>query len=460
MRARAVVIMAAGMGTRMKSEKVKVLHKVAGFPLIGWCVRTALSLSAERVVLVLGHQHEKVEEFLDQTFQNAPLVYAFQAEQLGTAHAVSCAEEALHDFEGDVFILSGDVPGLTAETLEAFDAACGDADLGVMGMRLSSGGAYGRLVCDADELQKIVEARDCTSEELKICDVNSGIYRVNARFLFAALKRFSRNNAQGEYYLTDLVAAARAEHRKVCAHLLEGEAAEELEGINDRIDLAKAEKRMQQRLKKALMRQGVTMIDPDRLYVEAQVTAGSDCLLEPDVSLRGQTHLGRGCVIGQGAIIIDSSLDEGTYIKPYSHIEGAQIGPECQVGPFARLRPGTVFERDVRVGNFVETKKSHLFEGVKAGHLSYLGDAEVGPRCNIGAGTITCNYDGHNKHPTRIGADVFIGSDSQLVAPVCVEEGAYVGAGTTVTGLVPAGALAISRTPQKNLEGWVARHKK
>ncbi len=453
--ANAVVIMAAGLGTRMRSERIKVLHEVAGRSMILWCVETALALNPDRIVLVLGHQRQAVEAVVRAAYPNAPISIAVQEQQLGTAHAVLCAKEALADFSGNVFILSGDVPTLSVETLKRLDAS--SADVAMFGMRLASGANYGRLIFDDGGLAEIVEARDCTPEQLKVRDVNSGIYRIQSEFLFDALQGVSSNNAQGEFYLTDLIAESRKRGLSTEAIVLEGDAAAELEGVNDRIDLAKAEARIQKTLVQAHMRAGVTFLAPERVRLEAGVQIGADSVIEPDVALLQHTVVGAKCVIGQGAILKNAKLADGVLIKPYSHIEDSQIGDHAQVGPFARLRPGSILDRDVRLGNFVETKKSHLHEGVKAGHLSYLGDADIGAGTNIGAGTITCNYDGVSKFQTVIGKDVFIGSDSQLVAPVVVEDGAYVGAGTTVTDTVNAGALAISRVRQRQIEGWVER---
>lgn len=457
-RRKAVVLMAAGLGTRLRSATVKVLHAVAGRPMIHYPVRSALELGADPIVAVLGHQRDAVEGYLTAAFPDAPLRVALQAEQLGTAHAVLCAREALADFEGDVFILSGDVPTLPTALIERLDAACGDATVGVVGMRLADPAAYGRLVRDDEgQLARIVEFRDCAPAEKAIDEVNAGIYRVDARFLFDTLAGLGRDNAQGEYYLTDIVAAARAGGHRVSTLVLDGDDAALAGGVNDRVDLAAAEARMQGALRVALMREGVTLIDPASVFVDDGVEVGPDTIIEPGVRLAGCTRVGRGCRLEQGVVLRDTVLGDDVTVHAYSHAERAIVDDACHVGPFARLREGTVLRAGVKVGNFVETKKTEMEEGAKASHLSYLGDARVGAGANVGAGTITCNYDGRLKHRTDIGAGAFIGSDTQLVAPVRVGDGAYVGAGSTITEDVPAGGLALSRTRQRNIPGWVER---
>jgi bifunctional UDP-N-acetylglucosamine pyrophosphorylase / glucosamine-1-phosphate N-acetyltransferase len=457
-RSKAVVIMAAGLGTRMRSKTVKVLHPVAGRPMIHYPVRAALELGAERVVVILGHQLEAVAAYLRAAFPDAPVEVAEQAEQLGTAHAVLCARDALAGFEGDVFILSGDVPAMEASLLRRIDAAAGDAPVSVVGMRLPDPAAYGRLVRDtAGGLARIVEARDASPAELAIDEVNAGLYRVDAGFLFRTLAGLGTENAQGEYYLTDLVGVAHAEERAIVAVVLEGAGAEALQGVNDRAGLAAVEAVVQRRLRARLMEAGVTLRAPERVWLEDSVVVGQGTVIEPDVTLTGDTRVGEGCHLQQGAYLVNTQIGDGVLIKAYCHLELAQVGEGSQVGPFARLREGTVVGKGCKLGNFVETKKTQLGDGAKAQHLTYLGDATVGPRANVGAGTITCNYDGKNKHRTEIGAGAFIGSDTQLVAPVRVGDGAYVGAGTTVAVDVPAGALALSRVRQRNIAGWVAR---
>ncbi|MBU0553179.1 bifunctional UDP-N-acetylglucosamine diphosphorylase/glucosamine-1-phosphate N-acetyltransferase GlmU [Myxococcota bacterium] len=458
MRRRAVIVMAAGQGTRMKSKQAKVLHAVAGRPMIAAPIESALALGAAPIVVVLGHQREAVEAYLQGAFPGAPIVTVLQAQQRGTADAVRCAEPALEGFDGDVFILSGDVPTLPTARLEALDAAAGEAPLAVMGMRLDDPKAYGRLICDeAGRLIRITEHRDCAPEARLIREVNAGIYRVDARLLFRALGGVRPDNDQGELYLTDLVALAAREGREIAHLILEGEAAADAEGVNDRVDLAAAEARAQRRLIEAAMRAGVTFLDPRRARLEWATRIGPDTVVGLDVTLAGATVIGEGVTLEQGVHLRDTIVADGVHLKPYTTAEGAQIGPGCVVGPFARLREGTALSAGVKIGNFVETKKARLAEGVKASHLSYLGDVEIGAGANIGAGTITCNYDGVHKHKTIIGAGAFIGSDTQLVAPVEIGDGAYVGAGSTITHAVPQEALAISRVHQRNIEGWARR---
>lgn len=457
MRSKAAVVMAAGMGTRMKSSLAKVLHPVAGRPMIHYPVRSALELGAERVVLILGHQREEVEAYLAEAFPGAPIATALQAEQLGTAHAVLCAREALADFDGDVFILSGDVPTFPTALIRRLDEVAGDATVGFVSMVLDDPKAYGRVVRTDGRATAIVEARDADAETLAINEVNAGIYRADARFLFETLSGVGSDNAQGEYYLTDLVEAAAESGRGVEVMALRGAEAESANGVNDRVDLASAEARMQRTLREDLMRAGVTLIDPTRVTLHDGVEVGNDTVIEPGVTLLAGARIGSGCVLEQGVRLADTTVGDGTRILAYSIAERADIGANCSIGPFARLREGTALDAGVKIGNFVETKKTHMGEGAKASHLSYLGDAEIGPGANVGAGTITCNYDGKHKHRTEIGAGAFIGSDTQLVAPVKVGDGAYVGAGTTVTGDVPADSLALSRAPQKTIEGWAAR---
>lgn len=455
---KAAVVLAAGLGTRMRSATVKVLHAVAGRPMVHYPVRAALALGCERVVVIVGHQRDAVEAYLADAFPGAGVTTAVQAEQKGTAHAVGCAQAALADFDGDVFILSGDVPTLPTQILEALDATTGDAAVGVIGMRLDDGRAYGRFIRDAaGDLVRITEFRDCTPDQRAICDVNAGIYRVDARFLFEALAAIDSDNAQGEFYLTDIVQAAAEQGRGVKALMLTGADAAEANGVNDRVDLAAAEARMQQQLRTQWMRAGVTLRDPASTWLDDGVQIGADTVIEPGVALRGATVVGGGCTIGMGSQLTDAQVGEGTWIRAYCHLESARVEAGCTIGPFARLRPGTVLHDGVKVGNFVETKKTVMHAGAKASHLTYLGDATVGAKANVGAGTITCNYDGENKHRTVIGAGAFIGSNSALVAPVTIADGAFVGGGSAITDDVPAGALAVGRARQKNIEGWVER---
>ena len=450
------VVLCAGKGTRMKSERTKVLHPLLGRPLCAWPLQRALDVRAEVVVAVVGHQADAVEGAVRATFPDAPLRFALQKEQRGTGDAVRSAREALAGFDGRVLILYGDVPLLRAETLAALLAAHERAGglLSLVSCRLADPTGYGRVVRDeAGRVQRIVEHKDATAAELLVTEGNAGIYVVESRFLWEALEKLTPKNAQGEYYLTDLVemAAARGAVGSVETD------PEEVSGCNDRAELSDRARVLRRRINLAHMRAGVSLLDPDTTYIEAGVVIGPDTEVGPSVSLHGRTVVGKNVVLGQGCVLTDSHVADGTQLKPYSVLEEAQVGAACTIGPFSRLRPGTELAEGVHLGNFVETKKARIGKGSKANHLAYLGDAAIGAGVNVGAGTITCNYDGVNKHLTELGDGVFIGSDTQLVAPVKVGAGAYVGAGTTVTKDVPPGALAVTRVAQQNVEGWAEK---
>lgn len=454
----AAIVLAAGKGTRMKSQHAKVLHEVCGRPLATFPVRRALEVGADPVVVVVGHQAEAVQAAVAAALPDPALRFAVQREQLGTAHAVLAAREALGAHRGPVAILSGDTPLLTAATLRAVVDARARAGAGVaLGvMTLADPHGYGRVIRDAaGRPARIVEEKDASEAEKRVGEVNAGLYCVEGAFLWEALARVGSANAQREFYLTDLVALAAAGPGVVAVEVPALEAA----GVNDREELARAGRALTARFASELMRSGVTIEDPARFDVDEGVTVGPDTVIEPGVRLRGRTRVGAGCRIGQGSILADAVVEDGATVKPYSVVEEAVIGPRAIVGPFSRLRPGTELGEEVHVGNFVETKKARLGKGAKANHLTYLGDAVIGAGTNVGAGTITCNYDGEHKHQTRIGERAFIGSDTTLVAPVSVGDGAYVGAGSCVTDDVPAGALAIGRGRQVTKEGWVAARK-
>ena len=466
----AAVILAAGKGTRMKSDRAKVLHTALGRPLAYFPIKTALALDVSPVVVVVGHQSDAVQSALVAQFEigaasNAPLRFALQEKQLGTGHAVQCAQAALVatglSAKDLVLILAGDTPLLRSQTLrrlvEAFDGA--KSPLALVTVRPREVQGYGRIVRDSrGAIERIVEEKDASPEEKKLAEANASIYLCEAGFLFGALAQLSPKNAQGEFYLTDIVAAAsRLVREGKAGPPASVEAPEdEVAGVNDRAQLAWAAGELRKRRLGELMCDGVTITDPAVTYVDDAAEVGPDCLLEPMVSLRGKTRVGRNVEIGQGCVIIDSVIEDGARILPYSHFEGAQVGARCTVGPFARLRPGAELAEEAHVGNFVELKKTRLGRGSKANHLSYLGDAIIGAGVNIGAGTITCNYDGAKKHVTTIEDGAFIGSDTQLVAPVTVGKGAYVGTGATVREDVPAGSLAVSAGKQRNIEGWVS----
>ena len=446
----AAVVLAAGKGTRMKSDRAKVLHEAGGRPIAFYPIRAALALDASPVVVVVGHQAESVKAELCRLFPGAPIEFAAQNEQLGTGHAVLCAEPALKGFRGSVLILAADIPLITPGTLQALIGAKEGADVALLACKTQDAKGYGRIVRRPDgTVARIVEEKDATADEQRIDEVNASIYLADAKFLFKALRGIGRGNAQGEYYLTDIAAQGRAV----------AVAAEEVEvsGVNDRGQLAWAAAQLRERRNAQLMKQGVTIEDPAVTYVDEGVEIGADTILEPAVSLRGKTRIGRGVRIGQGCVVIDSEIADGVQILPYCHIAGGKVAAGAVVGPFARMRPGAQVGEQAHVGNFVELKKTVLGKGSKANHLSYLGDAVIGEGCNIGAGTITCNYDGVNKHQTIIEDGAFIGSDTQFVAPVKVGKGAYVGCGSTVREDVPAGSLAVSAGKQRNIEGWVEK---
>ncbi len=454
-----VFIMAAGLGTRMKSELPKVLHKIAGRPMLHWVVTAARVAGAQRVVAILGHKHEVVKASLDADFGAGSVDIALQPEQRGTGHAVQCALPAVANEPDDriVVILTGDAPLLASERIAELTAACAasPAGMALLSTVPPRPMPYGRLVRDASgKLDKIVEHADATEAQRKIQDTNAGFYAITLGHLRKDLATLRADNAKGELYLTDLVAraAARGGATSIDAPFTE------VAGINDRVDLAAVELEARRRINEAWMRAGVTMVDPASTYIDAEVgPLGKDVWLAPNVALRGKTSIGDGVRIDLGSVITDVQIAENAYVKPYSALTETTIGPRAMIGPFTHCRPGSRVDEDVHLGNFVETKKTHMMAGAKANHLAYLGDASVGAKANIGAGTITCNYDSVGKYRTTIEAGAFIGSDSQLVAPVTVGRDAYVGAGTTVTKDVPRGSLAITRVKQVNVEGWADR---
>ena len=449
-----VIIMAAGLGTRMKSRTAKVLHRAAGRPLIDYVVDLAAEVCDGPPVIVVGHQREAVQEHVGDRAR-----YAVQAEQLGTGHAVLQAIDLVKGAK-EVLILSGDAPLTRPETLKGLveeHRRSGNA-LTLLAMRLDDPALYGRIVRDrSGAVAKIVEAKDADEEQRKIREVNAGIYVFDGNELASNLKRLSTNNAQGEYYLTDLIAMLRDGGKRVGA-LVAGDPMEAI-GVNSRAELATVESEIQRRVVERLMGEGVTFRNPATVVIDSTVSIGSDSVVYPFVTLEGNTRIGNACVIEPGVHLHNVTVGNDVHLKSGSVAEDAVIEDEATVGPYAHLRPGTRLGKHVKVGNFVETKKAVFGEGAKASHLSYIGDADVGADVNIGAGTITCNYDGVNKHKTVIEDGVFIGSDTQLVAPVRVGHGAYVGAGSTITKDVPADSLALSRVPQKIVEGWAKQRR-
>ncbi|MCO4761774.1 MAG: bifunctional UDP-N-acetylglucosamine diphosphorylase/glucosamine-1-phosphate N-acetyltransferase GlmU [Myxococcales bacterium] len=457
---RAVVILAAGQGSRMKSATPKVLHEVLGYPMIGHVLRSATALSPERIVVITGHGRAIVDAWVDQWAAANEGVNVSCVEQVnprGTGHAVQSALGALKGMD-EVVVLYGDVPLLQTETLAALVAARGDQSLSLLAGQLDDPTGYGRVLLDANgHIAAIVEQADTTPEQRRVRLINAGMMVVDGAFLGDALGRIDDNNAQGELYLTDLLAIAAADGNPGAVYVAPD--ADELQGVNTRAQAALATDFLRKKVLAELMADGVAIEQPAQTWIEVGVQVGRDSTIRGGVELRGTTRIGERVLVERGCVLNGTVVGDDVHLKPYSVATDSVIGDETAVGPFAHLRPGTDLGKKVKVGNFVETKKATLHEGAKASHLSYLGDCDIGAGSNIGAGTITCNYDGVNKHRTVLAAGVFIGSDSQLVAPVNLGEGAYVGAGTTVTTDVPAGALAVSRAPQRNIEGWVA-HKK
>ncbi|HEY3309255.1 MAG TPA: bifunctional UDP-N-acetylglucosamine diphosphorylase/glucosamine-1-phosphate N-acetyltransferase GlmU [Desulfuromonadaceae bacterium] len=448
----AAVILAAGKGTRMKSRLVKVLHPLAGRPMIAWPVEAARNAGAAPIVLVVGHQAAAVQTvFQDQ----ADVRIALQEEQLGTGHAVACAKEALTGFSGTILILCGDTPLLQADTLTSLLRFHREnsAIVTVLTAKMPDPFGYGRVLRSNDGgVQRIIEQKDATAEQQLIREINSGIYCIEADFLFKNISNISSKNAQNEFYLTDLIAMA-VQQGLVCLAMSTNDS-DEIMGINDRVQLAEAAQILRRRINRDHMLSGVTIIDPEQTYIDFGISIGGDTVIHPNCHLAGQTIIGSGCEIEHSVSIYGCRIGDECHIKAGSVLEDAELHREVAVGPMAHLRPGTILHPHVKIGNFVETKKAVLGEGSKASHLTYLGDAEIGSDVNIGCGTITCNYDGVHKHRTVIGDKVFIGSDVQLVAPVTVGRNSLVAAGTTVTCDVPPDSLAIARVPQVNKEGW------
>ncbi len=442
-----IVILAAGQGTRMRSALPKVLHPVAGKPMLGHVIDTARQLAPQSIQVVIGHGAEKVRERLAAD----DLSFVVQEQQLGTGHAVAQAQP--HLSAERVLILYGDVPLIEPATLQRLLEQVNARQLGLLTVELADPTGYGRILRDGHgEVQAIVEHKDASEAQRAIREGNTGILAVPGHCLGDWLGRLSNSNAQGEYYLTDVIAMAVADGLRIATV----QAADEMEvlGANDRIQLAQLERHYQGRAARRLMAQGVTLIDPARFDLRGEASVGRDVLIDVNVILEGKVIIEDNVQIGPNCVIKDSMLRAGAIIKANSHLEGAQVGEGADCGPFARLRPGAVLGKKAHVGNFVELKNAVLGEGAKAGHLSYLGDAEIGARTNIGAGTITCNYDGANKHRTVMGEDVFIGSNSSLVAPLNLGAGSTTGAGSTITQDVPADSLAVGRGKQRNIEGW------
>ena len=442
-----IVILAAGQGTRMRSALPKVLHPVAGNSMLGHVIHSARQLSPQGIHVVIGHGGERVREQL----AGGDLNFVVQDRQLGTGHAVAQALPALT--AETVLILYGDVPLIQVETLQRLLTLVTDQQLGLLTVTLDNPAGYGRIVRDArHRVSAIVEHKDATDAQKAIKEGNTGILAVPGKRLADWLGRLSNNNAQSEYYLTDVIAMAVNDGLVVAT--AQPDDAMEVQGANDRQQLAELERHYQLREAGRLMALGVTLRDPARFDVRGDVTVGRDVMIDVNVILEGRVVIEDNVSIGPNCVIKDSTLRKGAIIKANSHLEGAIVGEGADAGPFARLRPGSVLDARAHVGNFVELKNAHLGEGAKAGHLTYLGDAVIGARTNIGAGTITCNYDGANKHKTVMGEDVFIGSNNSLVAPVHISSGATTAAGSTINQDVPAEQLAVARARQRNIDGW------
>ena len=442
-----VVILAAGMGKRMQSDLPKVLHPLAGKPLLSHVISTAKALNPSRICVVYGHGGDLVPTQLAAE----DVRFVLQSPQLGTGHAVMQASDALDD-SAPTLVLYGDVPLTTATTLQTLVDKAGKERLAVLTVDLEDPTGYGRIVRENNRIVRIVEQKDASDSERAIREVNTGILVAPTRALKSWLSKLSNNNAQQEYYLTDIIAMAVKEGTPV-------ESAQpaqvwETLGVNSKVQLAELERIHQRAIANALLEQGVTLADPNRIDVRGELHCGRDVSIDVGCVFEGEVVLGDGVVIGANCVIRDAKIHSGTMIKPFSHIDGTRIGSDAQIGPYARLRPGTVLGDDVHVGNFVEIKNSQFDAHSKANHLAYVGDATVGARVNIGAGTITCNYDGANKHRTVIEDDAFIGSDTQLVAPVTVGKGATIGAGTTLTKDAPPDSLTVSRAKQISIASW------
>ncbi len=451
-----VLVLAAGLGKRMRSRRIKLLHPVAGRPMVAHVLETTRALRPTRRITVIGHQADEVREALSGLSDD----FVLQKDPRGTAHAVLAAAPLLERTRAStLLILNGDLPTLRPATLRALVARHrrSGAAMTLISAEVPDPAGYGRVVRDpSGSVLRIVEHRDATPAERAIAEINCGIYCADAGRLLAVLRSVRPSNAQGEYYLTDAVHRLLERGEKVAA--VRHADAEEVLGVNTRAELARAGLTVYARKASALQAAGVTLLDPSRTWVDPRARVGRDTVLYPDVLIEGPSVIGEECTVRSGCRLVDVIVGRGVEIKDHSVIESSRLRDGSSAGPFSHVRPGSVLEPGARIGNFVEMKKSRLGRGSKAQHLTYLGDATIGAGCNIGAGTITCNYDGHRKNPTALGPGVFIGSDTQLVAPVRVGKGAYVAAGTTVTENVPAGALAISRVRQVNVLGWVERH--
>ncbi len=458
---RVAVVLAAGKGTRMRSKYPKPLFEVAGRPMLHWVINAAREAGCERCLVVVGHQSELLKAaFADQD----DIVWVTQEQQLGTGHALAQAEphlvgEAGTTEEVTLLVLNGDVPGVRASTLNGLAEAAERGWGAMAAAELDEPGRLGRVLADGHRLERIVEAADASPEQLEIRLINAGLYAMPAPSVFDYLRQLSTDNAQGELYLTDALGSAAASAESGGVEVVRLEDADEALGINDRRDLAKVHRVLIERHHESLMADGVTLLDPATTSIEPSVRIGADTVIHGGVSLFGHTQVGEDCVIHQGCWVRDSQVADSVQLHPYSILDQAEVETDCNVGPFARLRPASLLQTGARVGNFVEIKNARLGQSAKANHLAYVGDADVGEDSNIGAGVVTCNYDGVNKHRTEIGKRSFVGSDTMLIAPVRVGDEATTAAGSVITDDVPDGALGVGRARQRNIPGW-AEHKK
>lgn len=450
-----VVVLAAGKGTRMKSNVPKVLHRINGFSLIERVLQTAAHLAPASTTLVIGHGADRVQASLSGHRQK--LQFVLQEKQLGTGHALLQTGPLLRGKTGTLVLLSGDAPLLTPATLHALVATHTDSGAAatVITAKAARPFGYGRIIRTSGRISKIVEERDASPAQRAITEINSGIYAFDLSVLFDALDKIGTANKQGEYYLPDLIAIFRKQKRTVATWTVER--AEEIRGINSRAELAEVTAMVRQQKNEELMAAGVTLIDPATTYVDSDVVVGPDTVLHPCVILEGSTRIGAACEIHAGARIVNSTIGDRVCVRNHTVVTDSTVDAGSSLGPFAHIRPGSKVGEDVHIGNFVELKKTTIGKGSKANHLAYLGDSTIGVASNVGAGTIVCNYDGEKKHPTVIGNNVFVGSNSTLVAPVTIADGSYIAAGSAVTDDVPAGALAIGRARQENKDGWVAK---
>lgn len=449
------VVLAAGLGKRMNSSLPKLLHMLHGATMLQHVLNTLEELKPQKIVVVVGEHVKKIKEFL----QDDSISFAQQKEAKGTGDALSKALPSLRGFNGTVIVVNGDTPLITPETLKKFLALHdkkGD-EISILSFTSQDPGSYGRVIRDEKgNVFSIVENRDATPYQKKIREVNSGVYAIKPKTLHL-LKKVKMNESKGEYYLTDMIHIARNEGIKVEAFCIGSE--DEFIGINTREELEKARQLMKDRIIRRWLDKGVSFVDTDTVFLSSQIDIGKGTIIYPNVHLEGNTKIGKGCKIYPNVRILNSIIGDGAIIKDSTLIEGSIVKTKASIGPFAHIRPGSDIGEEVRIGNFVEVKKSVIGSGTKALHLTYIGDAKIGKDVNIGAGTITCNYDGYRKHVTTIEDNVFIGSDSQLIAPVKIGKGAYVGAGSTITKDIPSKALALSRVKQKNIEGWVVKRK-